>query len=665
MMLKKLKFSIVLFYLLFSINLNSQNHTFIENEFNEFIVKAESYQDSSPDQYIKYINFAIGFADLQNNQDLLCIANISLGDYYYYQGNTSKSTSYYKNALEAAILSNKPNKQGDINMFLGINYDEAGLKQLAVDYYQNASQLYDQTGNEIGYGMAKHNLGIIYQSQRQFDKAIENYIQSLEIDQKHKNYNGIALSLYDISIMYYLINEVDSLQKYTNLFNKSIDKIDKSKQKYYLILNKYLDSHYLFLTNQHEKSLEIQFTIRAYYLAYKPGETIKIDADIASNLILLNRNKEALEYLENSLANCDTTNNYYTYKRVIKDLINVYYQLNNLEKSHYYANLYIDLMTNKYQTENKQLLIETEIRHETERKENEINILTKNNEIQELKMSRFKYWLFLGIFALVLVGIFLFLTHKQSTYRKETNKILSAKNQELAITNATKDKFFAIISHDIKNPLSAFNAVTSMLSQNLYTLKREELQEYIEELYNSSVSLQDLMNNLLNWARSQTNAISPQESVFNIEKLISTNINQLKSNITTKNIKIINNIDSQIEVFTDYNIIKTISLNIISNAIKFTSIGGEIYFNYTQDENIGKLSICDNGIGISSNDLKKLFKIEVNSTTIGSSSEKGTGLGLIICKDLITKLNGNIDVTSEVSKGSCFTIIFPINNKTA
>lgn len=655
-MTKKYRLFAILICLLISVSTYSQNISFGEKQLNDQIKKAETFQDTLPALYLNYIDFIIQFSEIQNNPVSKCKAYISLGDFYYYGGDTQKSTEFYKLALEVASQANLLEQQADINIFLGINYDESGLKQLAVDHYQKASQLYEDTGNEIGFGMAQHNLGVIYQVQMQYDKAIENYMQSLEIEKKHKNFEGISYSLFDIAIFYYIKEDVDSMARYNILFEKSIALVDN---EYFPILNKYLAANFLTLTGNHEECLKIRLEIQKYYKEVESTKLVQINVDISETLLALERNEEALIYLENAFENCDSLDRFYTYKRIITNLKDVHYKLHNLEKTFFYSNHYIDLIRNKYQKENQQLLAESEIRYETEKKEKDIEILTQNSQIQELKMNRFKYVLFFGLFVLVLVGVILFLTYKQSRFRKQTNEILNSTNEELAIANATKDKFFTIISHDIKNPLSAFTAVSSMLTQNFEHLSKEDLKEYIDEIHKSSNSLKDLMINLLHWARSQTNSIKPELTTFYINSPIRENINQLKSNSTAKNIEIICNIESDKEIHSDFNIVKTVTLNIISNAIKFTPENGKIDISLQEKDSYIELSICDSGIGMSEADIEKLFRIDVNSRTIGNSPEKGTGLGLILCKDLITKLEGDIKVESEQGKGSCFRVILP------
>ncbi len=655
-MTKKYKFYTILICLLISVSTYSQNISFGEKKLSDQIKKAETYQDTLPGIYLNYINFIIQFSEVQNYPGSMCNAYKSLGDYYYYKGDVKKSTEFQKLALEVAKNANLIAQQADINIYLGINYDESGLLQLAVNHYQKASQLYEDTGNEIGYGMAQHNLGIIYQVQMQYDKAIVNYMQSLKIEKKHKNFEGIAYSLFDIAILYGIQEEVDSMAKYNLLFEKNIALVDN---EYLSILNKYLIANFFNISGNHEECLKIKLEILEYYKSVESTKIIPISVDVAETLLALERNEEALVYLEKALENCDSIDGFYSYKRIITNLKDVHYKLHNIEKTFFYSNLYIDLMSNKYQKENHQLLTESEIRYETEKKEKDIVLLTKNNQIQKLKMNRFKYVMLFGLFVLVLVGVILFLTYKQSRFRKQTNETLNSTNEELAIANATKDKFFTIISHDVKNPLSAFTSVTSMLTQNFEHLSKEDLKEYLDEIHKSSSSLKDLMINLLHWARSQTNSIKPELTTFYINSPIRENINQLKSNITAKNIEIICNIESDKEIQSDFNIVKTITLNIISNAIKFTPENGKINISIREKDSLFELSICDNGIGMNEVDIEKLFRIDINSRTIGNSPEKGTGLGLILCKDLIIKLKGNITVDSQIGKGSCFKIWLP------
>lgn len=243
--------------------------------------------------------------------------------------------------------------------------------------------------------------------------------------------------------------------------------------------------------------------------------------------------------------------------------------------------------------------------------------------------------------------------------RKQNEKQLEEQRNELKELNATKDKFFSIIAHDLKNPFSSIIGFIDILSSNYNEYDDKKKKEFIDLIKKDANNYYKLLQNLLEWARLQTNQISIKKSKFSINMLIKKEIELVRPLAEKKNIKIVSKIDKVYSVKADKNIISTIFRNIITNAIKYTNQKGlvvvdckEIYIN---DNRIQlELEIKDNGVGINSSKLKKLFKINNNISTTGTEGEEGTGLGLILCNEFIQKHGGDLRVESEVGKGTTF-----------
>jgi len=226
--------------------------------------------------------------------------------------------------------------------------------------------------------------------------------------------------------------------------------------------------------------------------------------------------------------------------------------------------------------------------------------------------------------------------------------------------NATKDKFFSIIAHDLKNPLGAFKHSTEILYKEFDYLESDEIRLYIEELFKSSNQVLELLENLLTWSRSQRGKIpySPVEVPLNF--IINNNFDLLKMNADKKQIQLVNGLNEEVFVYADINMISTILRNLISNAIKFTRENGTIkIYGQKYDHNYFQITVEDNGVGISPENIDKLFRIDSHYTTVGTTNEQGTGLGLIICKEFIEKHNGKIWVESQLGIGTKFHFTLP------
>lgn len=246
--------------------------------------------------------------------------------------------------------------------------------------------------------------------------------------------------------------------------------------------------------------------------------------------------------------------------------------------------------------------------------------------------------------------------------RKKAEEELRKSEQQLRELNATKDKFFSIIAHDLKNPIGAFKNVLELLYENFQDFSKEEILEFIEPLKDSSNQLFALLENLLLWARAQTGKIQLEPVEFNLTDLIKSNVSLLKLQADNKQIDLSYQLSERLMVFADFNTINTILRNLINNAIKFTPKGGRIIVSAkSQDEN-ALVTVEDNGIGMNEETQKKLFRIDVHHTTLGTAQEKGTGLGLILCKEFVQANGGKIWVESTDGKGSKFFFTIPLAN---
>jgi PAS domain S-box-containing protein len=244
------------------------------------------------------------------------------------------------------------------------------------------------------------------------------------------------------------------------------------------------------------------------------------------------------------------------------------------------------------------------------------------------------------------------------TERKQAELQLQKYAGELKIANETKNKFFSIIAHDLKNPFSGIIGLSEYLKEEAHQLDRDKIAEYAELVNSAAVETLRLLENLLDWARLQQNAITFDPSEFSVVEVVQEVINLLAENAGQKSISLIYNIPAGLNLLADRNMVTTIIRNLVSNAIKFSPFNKLIKIQSVETETSVKISVIDQGNGISKENQHKLFKLESNFSTHGTNNEKGTGLGLILCKEFITKHGGEIRVESEEGKGSefCFTI---------
>jgi len=243
---------------------------------------------------------------------------------------------------------------------------------------------------------------------------------------------------------------------------------------------------------------------------------------------------------------------------------------------------------------------------------------------------------------------------------KQAEKQIRKKKDELQKANVTKDKFFSIIAHDLRSPFATFVSLTNIICQNFEFFSKDKLKKIVFDLHSSAEKTFNLLENLLDWARSQKGEIKYHPKRTDINTLITENIELFQNLSNNKNIQITTNIPDTTYAFFDEDMIRTVIRNLISNALKFTPSQGKIKVAVFELVDKVSISVSDNGIGIEEEDLLKIFRIDFHHTTLGTNDEKGTGLGLILCKEFVEKNNGTISVESEIGKGSTFTFTLPL-----
>jgi len=246
--------------------------------------------------------------------------------------------------------------------------------------------------------------------------------------------------------------------------------------------------------------------------------------------------------------------------------------------------------------------------------------------------------------------------------QKVVEETVKKYNEELKTLNASKDKFFSIIAHDLKSPLSGLLGFTEILVDEFDTLQTEEIKEFIGHSNQAAINLNALLENLLEWSRIQTGNFTFHPSRVNVTAVFDDIISLFNQNARNKKIKIEKNVDAALYVVVDKNMFNTIMRNLVSNGIKFTKEGGNVYLTAIANEKFVNIAIQDSGIGLSQENISKLFRIDVNYTTPGTNKERGTGLGLVLCKELVEKNGGKIWVESELGKGTKFIFSLPKND---
>lgn len=256
-----------------------------------------------------------------------------------------------------------------------------------------------------------------------------------------------------------------------------------------------------------------------------------------------------------------------------------------------------------------------------------------------------------------LFSILYFMRKEAESYQEEAeikNSQLSLEKEEMEKLNFTKDKIFTIISHDLRSPIASLQSLLTLLNDD--TIGKEDFKKATVGLEKQVFQLRNSLDELLTWSKAQLHGINPVPETINLRQAVVQVVSVLKTAARGKRIIITTQLDSELEVQCDPNMLHSILTNLVSNAIKFTPVGGAISISAEAREKEVLIQVEDTGVGISAENIKKILNPSILFTTRGTNNEKGTGLGLAMCKEFVEKNSGKFEIRSEDGKGSRFII---------
>jgi len=339
-------------------------------------------------------------------------------------------------------------------------------------------------------------------------------------------------------------------------------------------------------------------------------------------------------------------------------------ELQHFESSLYYLKNYAAYRDSIYNEESSRQIAEFKTLFDTEKKENENIVLAAEKsaldaQVKKQRAAVFAVSAFLLLFTAI--SIYLFVIRRKLLHYQEKiyhqNEQLIENEKKLNEMIATKDKFFKIIAHDLRNHFNGLLGYSDLLAQTHKDLDIEARENMINDLADISKNTFSLLENLLVWSRSQTEALPFSPKKFRLARLVETNLQTLHSHAKSKGVKLISNVNKDIRLYADKEMLNTVLRNLLMNAIKFSTKGKEVSVDATSEGDTVRISVTDQGIGMSREKLEILFDITKKTSTLGTGQEKGTGLGLALCKEFIDAHDGEIHVESEEGKGSVFSVV--------
>ncbi len=304
--------------------------------------------------------------------------------------------------------------------------------------------------------------------------------------------------------------------------------------------------------------------------------------------------------------------------------------------------------------------------YEQQIKDQEIEQLHSQSQVQKTLNKVFI------VFIIVIVALVIIITVNLRS-KKKTNQILAERNiqlssameklsqsgEELESLNRSKDRIFSVVAHDLRNPVAAVTGFSELLYENFGEFSTDTQKEYLLQIVQGTQRIQNLLENLLMWARSQMKAIKYEPEELKMKDVLDECVRQLKANLDHKKVTCQVKVERQCIVFADKAMIHTVLRNLIINAIKFSFPGGRIWISSKVTPEGCSISVSDEGIGIQPEIQEKLFDPNEGISSLGTTGESGSGLGLIICNEFLEKNKGSISVESQPGNGSTFTINLP------
>lgn len=580
-----------------------------QNRIHLLIYLAENYTHNDADRSLNFAYEALKLSQKYNDEKSEAAALQLLGIVSYMRGSYDNSNDYFKRAIVIYKSLNNTNEVYNTYKNMGIYFSQINENDSALFYFKKTLRYFINTNQLKPMANTYNNIGLIYFNMGKYDNALYYYKKSLTIKEHINDSIGIGHTMGNIGLIYLNQNSPQQAIKYIKQ-SLNISSINNDL-KNTAISSRNL-AHAYDLMQMNDSALHY------YHISIKTGKQLKSLVEILSTSELLATFYENQFRLDSAI---------------------FYYKL---------INNYNDSIRNQ---EFHQKIIKSISEYE--------------NKLQQMKTERQKnirLWLVITIGLVFIMLIVLLreyqLKQKQNQKLKSLNQKLMVSESQLKQLNHTKDKLFSIIAHDLKNPFIGLISISKVLI-TAKDIPEEEQRDYMAKIYVSLKSLNELLENLLSWARSQLNTVEYYPEFLLPEKIIKEVINNLDILISQKKIKIHLDFKTKSEAYADNNLLRIVIENLLSNAIKFSYKNNKINIMVEKINNEIKISIQDFGIGMSNEMLKKVFKFKYLTSMVGTEGERGTGLGIHICKEFIEKNHGKIWVNSTEGIGTIFTFTIP------
>lgn len=561
--------------------------------------------------------------------------------YQHYKNQTRTAITYYDKSLKYSLETNDSVQLGYVYNNLGDAFYKIGNVPLAKENTEKSMTIFKNINNQRGIAYSSVNLGFVNRINHDYREALKYFRNAIELRKTFHDSAGIASATLELGQTFY---EMKEYQEAMNYFKKSLDLHTLLNNKNYMAYSYYGMAEVFFQKNEYDSALVY------YQNSLELNRQRNNNSAIINNLLAIalvyghiNMPEKGEQVLQQATDKAQNLNDPNFLLEVYKTSANFFGLLNNFKKASENYQKYISAYDSVFSELQVQNMAEVKNRFQVMEDLNQIN--------EDLKEKQMEF-LYLLIISVLLATFAIILILQYRTKAKLTSK--------LQTSNHTKDKILSIISHDLISPFSGLIGFSELLAENIRIGNYKQAEQYCTIIQKSSKETLDLTKNILNWALTQRNIITLKPEDFDVIELMNEVVNTTNSQAKSKNISVAIATQKSQFLTADRNLLKTVLINLVNNAIKFSREGQEVVLSAMSNEKEITISIKDNGTGIDSELIPKLFDENESVQTAGTNNEKGTGLGLLVCKEFVELHKGKIWVESKKGTGTTFYFTIPI-----
>jgi len=609
--------------------------------------------------------------EMENTPESKHIAILNELASLYWTISFEKSLQYATQALEIAERLEDQRGIADSYNSIGVAYATLEIYDDAIAYLEKARDLRNVIYDRKGLVRSLNNLGIAYFNIGDNENSLSCFEEATRSSQEMKNDTLLAASYHNLGE---LNSYLGNLTKAASQLEISADYYQKASNfvKRVEVLN-ILGDVYLRSGNQ-EKALEKFHLSREESILFSLLKQLSVAENQIGKIFLANSSfGNALTFLRSSLENARASDDLATISDAYFSISEYYLKIGDLPKAYNYRTMSSEFEDTLFTHSIEQKLVTLQRQYDIESKDQELQLLRKNEEIEKLEIEKNRYYRNFMIVLIIILIIFSTISmynlyqrrksniilEKQKQLQEETNLQLIESQKVQQNINLTKNKIFTVLAEDLITPFNLLLEYTDLLEQNAGELNTKAIKKNSGIIYQSSKNLFQLLENLLQWSRNQRGMIEFHPGYFDLYKTINHLISVEEVLAHKKNIEFRRDLQEAFIVYADESHITTVLRNLVNNAIKYSHIGGWVKIGITDKNGFAEVTITDNGVGINQEDMKKLFRMDTHIARKGTANERGTGLGLIIAHELILKNRGSISVESEEGKGTRFAFTIP------